>query len=87
MVGVKLKALDIVVGGQSLALVVGECLPGALVHLREIQDNVGSLIRVGATVAGAERVFMLSDLDPAFPSGRYPLRPPGLSYGDESRVA
>ena len=76
-----------VVGGQSLALVVGECLPGALLHLGEIQDTVGSLMGVRATVAGAEPVFMLSDLDPALPSGRYPLRPPGLSYGDESRVA
>ena len=68
MVGVKLKALDIVVGGQSLALVVGECLPGALLHLGEIQDTVGSLMRVRATVAGAEPLFMLNDLDPGFPS-------------------
>ena len=30
MVGAKLKELDIVVGGQSLALVIEECLPGGL---------------------------------------------------------
>src|SRR5215469_8207929 len=43
MVGAKLKELNIVVSGQRLSLFVGECLPRALLHLGEIQNDVGSL--------------------------------------------
>src|SRR6516164_3798766 len=43
MVGAKLKELDVAVGGQRLALVVGERLPGTLLRLGEIQNHIGSL--------------------------------------------